>query len=129
MTEGIETTRKMSNYFNRRLIQFLVAIFVLINRTQATDKKNQVVEDRNTGVLEFIVQTCTSLCNCQPVTLGLVVDNNWRGVYYNLCYDPKQCDMVILLFLKFRNEINLLYMNFIPIFRFQLSMIIKLYLD
>nr|CAH0101960.1 unnamed protein product [Daphnia galeata] len=25
---------------------------------------------------------------------GLVVDNNWRGVFYNLCYDQKKCDKI-----------------------------------
>ena len=58
---------------------------------------NSVVDDphdRTTGALDFIVQICSSVNSCQPVTLGLVVDNNWRGVYYNLCYDPKKCDKV-----------------------------------
>lgn len=87
----------MQNYFVMHLIKLLITIMVLINIAQSANNAddNTVVEDRTTGVLDFIVQVCSNVNNCQPVTLGLVVDNNWRGVYHNLCYDPKQCDMVI----------------------------------
>ena len=88
---------RMSKYFNESL--FLITILILVNivPSESTDAdENSVVEDRTTGALDFIVQTCSSLGNCQSLTTGLVVDNNWRGFHYNLCYDPKQCDKVII---------------------------------
>ena len=87
----------MSKYFNGSL--FLITILILVNiapSESADADENSVVEDRTTGALDFIVQTCTNYCNCQNLTTGLVVDNNWRGFHYNLCYDPKQCDKVII---------------------------------
>jgi hypothetical protein len=86
----------MSKYFNGSLFLVTILISVNIALSESDDAdENPVVEDRTTGALDFIVQTCSSLGNCQSLTTGLVVDNNWRGVYYNLYYDPKKCDKVI----------------------------------
>ena len=93
------------------LIPLFITILVLINNVQAADN-NPVAEDRTTGALDFIVQVCSSVNNCQPITLGLVVDNNWRGVYYNLCYDPKKCDKVNYIQAKKIRNRNLSFFNF-----------------
>ena len=89
----------MEKHVNRHLVQLLITFLVLFNTALLAEgaDENPVVEDRTLGALDFIVQTCSSLGNCQPLTTGLVVDNNWRGVYYNLCYDPKKCDKVIVI--------------------------------
>lgn len=86
----------MSIHLNIRCLAQLLIITILALISTATNSAQDA--DRTTGALDFIVQTCTSSCSCQPVTLGLVVDNNWRGFYYNLCYDPKQCDKVEIHF-------------------------------
>jgi len=77
---------------------------------------NPIVKDRTTGALDLIVQTCSRLNNCQPVTLGLVVDNNWRGVYYNLCYDPKKCDKVFFKYTISNLSLSYHFTNFKNIF-------------
>jgi hypothetical protein len=103
----------MSKYFNGSL--FLITILILVNITpsESTDAdENSVVEDRTTGALDFIVQTCTNYCNCQNLTTGLVVDNNWRGFHYNLCYDPKKCDKVIIKQLPLTSiSLNIIYVS------------------
>lgn len=74
---------------------FLLVILALAHCSSANDAvENDLNQARTTGALDFTVQVCSSLGNCQPLATGLVVDNNWRGVYYNLCYDPKRCDKV-----------------------------------
>ena len=107
----------MPIYFNGPLFRLLIIILGLVNialsESDGADE-NPVVEDRTTGALDFIVQTCSSLGNCQNLTTGLVVDNNWRGFYYNLCYDPKQCDKVIikqLILTSISLTLNLIYVS------------------
>ncbi|KAK4037222.1 hypothetical protein OUZ56_029261 [Daphnia magna] len=74
---------------------FLLVILALAHCSSANDAvENYLNQARTTGALDFTVQVCSSLGNCQPLATGLVVDNNWRGVYYNLCYDPKRCDKI-----------------------------------
>jgi hypothetical protein len=119
----------MEKQVNRRLVQLLITFLVLVNTALLAESdadENPVVEDRTLGALDFIVQTCSSLGNCQPLTTGLVVDNNWRGVYYNLCYDPQKCDKVIVIY----KELDFSFYTKCDLhFRFRLSMSMKLYLD
>ena len=87
----------MSNYFNGKLVFLAIAMCTMVVTTSAVANEENIAlnqTDRTTGALDFIVYVCNSLNNCSPLPAGLVVDNNWRGVFYNLCYDQKKCDKV-----------------------------------
>jgi hypothetical protein len=89
----------MSNYFNGKLVFLAIAMCTMVVTTSAVapqyeDNIDLNQTDRTTGALDFIVYVCSNLNNCSPLPTGLVVDNNWRGVFYNLCYDQKKCDKV-----------------------------------
>nr|CAH0101933.1 unnamed protein product [Daphnia galeata] len=87
----------MSNYFNGNLVFLAIAMCTMVVTASAVANEENIAlnqTDRTTGALDFIVYVCNSLNNCSPLPTGLVVDNNWRGVFYNLCYDQKKCDKI-----------------------------------
>lgn len=104
----------MFNYFKGRSTFLVVAVFttvVYVTTSPVTNKDlaemNQTA--RTTGAIDFIVYVCSSLNNCNTLPTGLVVDSNWRGVFYNLCYDQTKCDKVfdnnLFSFLRFKIKI------------------------
>jgi hypothetical protein len=104
----------MSNYFNKRLICLVILVFrtvVFVTSSPVTNEGYVQINQtgRTTGALDFIVYVCSSLNNCEPLATGLVVDNNWRGVFYNLCYDPKRCDKVLYHDFVFTLILNITY--------------------
>jgi hypothetical protein len=123
----------MSNYFNKRLICLAILVFRTVVFVTSSSVSNEgYVQMNQTGLtteaLTFIVYVCSSLNNCEPLATGLVVDNNWRGVFYNLCYDPKRCDKVLyhdFVFLSSKNDFRSLINLHQILFRFlqPLSMI------